>query len=307
MQCKNHPEREALYFCTVCANYLCFECVKMKRFSDEAVFYICPHCQGKCLTLEEIAFQQEEKTSQDTFWVELSRIFVFPFKGKGKQVILTGGLYFGFLFFVLGGSRMFSSSSCCTVDTSIFPVSPLIIFLIPVLGLSCFLVLMYLSRIVSWTALGKDEPPQWGSQEFWLASMRRSTWLAVAAIFILYLCLRVFLKNMEYGINLFFLPVVAGLFIFPAVFIKIALEDDFFCFHTREFFSTIKKYFKAYCVAVALFFLFLFVSCRLIMVILLHPSIIFAAQSSFLILPIVFYLLLVKMRVLGLLARKLHG
>ena len=93
--CVNHPQSMALWRCGACQKNFCQQCIREDQFSD-AVVRLCPQCAGRC---EPITLVEQEAPAKP-FALQLADAFVYPFRGRGKFVIIAGAIFVWLLMLV---------------------------------------------------------------------------------------------------------------------------------------------------------------------------------------------------------------
>jgi len=199
--CKNHPTVPAGWQCKSCHDYFCDQCIKVLNFRNETL-RICPLCKGLCREL----MPEEEQVKP--FFELLPDAFPYPFKGKGKIMLIAGAIFFWLLELI--------------ASVSLFGLA-IMFFVGGYLVSSMF-------RIIGSSANGDEELPDWPDfSDFWndiinpvfliCATVVASS---LPVIFCFFLFGRsdqsIFLSN-----PLFWLAIIAGMFYFPMGLLAVAL------------------------------------------------------------------------------------
>ena len=137
--CRNHPAVQATWICDSCGEMFCDECVvvtptKFGRFES------CPQCEGKCDPVLGPGAGE-----RPPFFALLPGAFGYPLRKDGLLIFVLGGVFF-FLLRIL----------------MIIPVVGWILGAFAGGYLSTFLV-----RIISSSARGKDDLPDWPAFSGW--------------------------------------------------------------------------------------------------------------------------------------------
>ncbi|MGC9453270.1 MAG: B-box zinc finger protein [Phycisphaerae bacterium] len=144
--CANHSDRPAKWVCNRCGKAFCDECVKTRDFTTFQAHF-CRDCGGQCNAIEPLA-----QTTAKSFADGLARAWSYPVKGKGLYVLIGGTIFYTLMDWLLGTSIIILHPG----TSMIFGLLQLILALI-FLGY----LFAYAFRVVSETAGGDDEPPDW--------------------------------------------------------------------------------------------------------------------------------------------------
>jgi len=165
--CRNHANVPAAYRCAACGEHFCDQCIKTHRTGGVEVC-ICPLCggQGVSVRLEP----QVPPGRPKAFLAKLPETFVYPLRGPGKYLILSGAIFF----WLLGVLKAFLMA---------LPVPYLGAIASGAIGLFVGGYLgAYVLSIVGTSARGDDEPPEWPDFSNWWDDVLRPWLLILAAV-----------------------------------------------------------------------------------------------------------------------------
>ncbi|MCX6924057.1 MAG: FHA domain-containing protein [Verrucomicrobia bacterium] len=132
--CKFHPKIPGRFACLKCARAYCELCVNT-RSTDGVQRKYCRHCGSECQPMQP---QVQREEAPPSFLGLLPRALIYPFQGSGVILLLAGTAFF----YVLG--------------------------YLPFIGLILTGYLFnYAKSIVTSTAEGEDDPPDWPDFTDW--------------------------------------------------------------------------------------------------------------------------------------------
>jgi hypothetical protein len=279
--CRNHPDTAAAWRCVSCGGLFCDQCINVQSVGL-AQLDICRSCRGKCEPFGAAAAAIEAaKPKERSFFAQIPGAFVYPCKGMGFILLLTGAMFFWLI--------KLATISVFGTFTVLFAGGYLA---------------AYMLRIISHTADGGEELPDWPNfADFWEDIILPFFLIVGLNAFCFLPAIAYFLVTAYYDV---FRPVicvaliVAGLFYLPMGLLGLGIFDSMAGMSPLRVLPAIPKTLGAYLVAWAILLAVggLQVAAEallpLLRVPLLGPAI--AGILSF-------YLLAVEMRVLGLLYR----
>lgn len=133
VRCSNHRRVDAEWSCPRCQQSYCPSCM-VTKISGATEFVLCPSCRSQC---ESLAPPPPDRN----FYAKIPGAFLYPLKGWATVLLIFGGIFFHI-----------------TALASHFSMRAWLAGL-AVMGYLC----VYLLKIVSRTALGEDELPNWPS------------------------------------------------------------------------------------------------------------------------------------------------
>jgi hypothetical protein len=146
--CVNHPGILATLLCGRCGRKNCAQCVKQQKIGMKIVDF-CVACGGQCKKLSQVAKEAAKAAAiPRTYGNAVTTAFKYPLRGNGLMVLLIGTVLYALMdAFLMSPTRFLNFYKL---------VAKLVLF---VLGYGYLFA--YLQRIVTSSAGGEDEPPEW--------------------------------------------------------------------------------------------------------------------------------------------------
>ncbi len=280
--CANHPAAAATWRCTSCGGVFCDTCVHSQLLGSIRLT-TCRTCKGKCvptITPPDLpSTPAHQRKTRPGFFVSLPGAFIYPFKGSGLLLMLTGMVFY----ILLAIAMKIALALCAAVFAGGYLVS-------------------YMFRIINTSGEGESELPDWpGFADWWEDII--VPFFQVASINVL--C---FLPAIAYALvgpmyDLFD-PLILiglgalGLFYQPMALMSVAMHSSLAGFSPKIVFRAIFKTFFAYlvtCIVMCGIFVVSGVG-GLLTALIPIPFVGTIIQGT-----LSFYLLAVEMRILGLL------
>ncbi len=198
-QCKYHPRTPARWACTGCHKTFCDLCVTNRAGAAAAQKY-CRTCGAACAPLH-VAF---EAPKQKTFFGELPRSIIYPFRGTGLLVLIVTTIVFAGLDILSG--RFYAILLKAAAIGYLFS---------------------YVQNIIHSTATGDDRLPDLPPMEGLFSSFFRlaGTVLMSFGPALVAACLAIWQEMPSAGIAL--IPaVIFGCLYFPMAFLAVAIKDN---------------------------------------------------------------------------------
>ncbi|KPJ59543.1 MAG: hypothetical protein AMJ42_01915 [Deltaproteobacteria bacterium DG_8] len=214
--CKNHPTVASGWQCNSCQNYFCDQCIKVLNLRNETL-RVCPQCKGLCRALES------DEQAVKPFLEQLPGAFSYPFKGKGKILLISGAILFGITELIL--------------SLSLFKF----IFMFFIGGY----LIAYMFNIIESSASGNEELPDWPDfSDFWGDIIRPmllvfTTTLVCLSPAIIYLVRSG--QELSPTDPLLCIAIVAGLLYFPMGLLAVALFNRILALNPLLVVSSILK------------------------------------------------------------------
>lgn len=284
MLCKKHIDRDALFYCMGCGGYFCQECVYANE-GNVTLPYTCRSCGGKCerMAQKEIPPPQETGVNKPdeteathvatSFWSEFIGSFIYPFRKKGKLMILVGSIFFAIFFTIARVASLFG---------------------LPLLLILTSYLLEYMLSVIETSAYGSNDPPEFPSMNDWTEMVFGPLFLIILAAAVCYAPSVIYMFKTQSIDMVFWILTIAGQFIYPMMFLIIAMTGKFAAFNPFLIVSSILKAPLQYLVIVALFFAVSYISKMIRMFFIGFPILWFFVSEI-----ISFYVILVQMRLLG--------
>jgi len=289
--CKYHPRNSSRFYCPKCHGSFCEMCVNMRSVGGAGKKF-CRTCAVECTTVEA----SEEPTAEVPFWSQLTGAFKYPFKGDGVVLICAGTI----LFLLVDGARWISKFAL---------IYGLIAFILLTIFGTGYLT-AYLRRVISSTAQGDDEMPEWPEIQDYASDVFVPFMQFIGAV--------VFCFAPMIGLTIYALvrssegdsswlgwattaSMICGCVYFPMAFTAVAISDSVFGVNPLVVIPSIMKVIGQYLLTVVVLAVILLVRWlfhRLLGTILPVPLLPTVITSL-----IGLYLLVVEMRILGLLYR----
>lgn len=143
LNCKIHRRNLARYFCPQCQSGFCDLCVSSRNIQGSFA-HMCRTCAVECRTLE---LRAEEGPEEKPFRTQIVGAFAYPFLGDGAYSLVLGAI----MLLLVSGARYLAFYALFYGVTALVFLS---IF-------SGGYVMSYLKAILTSTAGGKDEMPDW--------------------------------------------------------------------------------------------------------------------------------------------------
>lgn len=244
MLCKKHSETDALYYCMGCGGYFCQECVYINE-GNIAVPYTCRSCGGRC---EKMARREsnveagqpevssireiESPTTITSFWAEFIPSFIYPFRKNGKWLVLIGSVFFAMLFALARMAWLFGL--------------PLLLILVSYL-------LEYMLTVLETSAYGSNEPPEFPGMNDWAEMIFGQFFLIILAGLVCFAPAVIYVFKTQSIDAVFWALLLLGEFIYPMIFLIIAITGRFAAFNPLLIISSILKAPIQYIAIVAVF------------------------------------------------------
>jgi hypothetical protein len=140
-RCKFHPRILACFACPQCRQTFCELCVTSRLVNDISRQF-CRHCGSECQPLQPIQPRLEQPKPPPGFLASLPRALLYPFQGNGYILLIAGTAFF----YLLGS--------------------------LPLIGLLLGGYLFaYAKSIITSTAAGDKDPPDWPDFSNWKDDM----------------------------------------------------------------------------------------------------------------------------------------
>jgi len=230
--CGNHMKAtKAGWRCDRCGKMLCEQCVN-KREVRNMVLEVCA-CGGRCIPLSD-----RETGTRPSDAQQMATAFRYPLEGQGLPLLIVGALFFWISLFAM--------------QYSFFVVTlSLIVFIWGYLS-------AYLIKIISTTAIGEDEPPDWpGAGDLWESIVRPFFLLCVASL----MCFGppfFFLFTDFSNVFAFWVLFALGGFVFPMALTAVAMAQTCTALNPFLLLRSIGQVPGSYLIACALFFFVVF-------------------------------------------------
>ncbi len=199
--CKYHPKSPARWMCTKCHKTFCDLCVST-RASATGNVHICRSCGGACTPLHVTIELPKERS----FWKEIPRSFVYPFRGSGVLVLVVSTILFAALDFMARGILS-------------------ILMKIVVLGY----LYSYVQNIIHSTAAEEDEMPQLPDMDDVFGGFFRLVGTALVcfgpALVLAYFAIW---QEQPMAAIAMIPAIILGCFYFPMAFLAVAMKDSVF-------------------------------------------------------------------------------
>jgi hypothetical protein len=197
LQCKYHPRTPAHWFCNGCQKAFCDLCVTMRASGSDKY---CRTCSKACTPLQ-IAI---EVPKQRTFFSELPRAVVYPFRGTGLLMLIGATIVFSALDFMSGGLAGIAIKAAA-------------------LGY----VFAYVQNIIHSTASGDDRLPELPAMDGLFSNFFRLVGTILIsfgpALVVAYLAI----SQEQSAIGIALIPaIIFGCLYFPMAFLAVAIKDN---------------------------------------------------------------------------------
>jgi len=269
-RCGNHPSASAGWRCDRCNDLLCRDCVVNREVRGMAL-EVCA-CGGCCVPLTD-----EEMGTRPPDVQQMAGAFSFPLQGHGPALILVGTL------FVWVTSIMASYS--------LFFGLALLIFLWGYLT-------SYMIRVISTTAIGNNEPPEWqGIEDMWEGILKPFLMVSLAGI----VCFIPGLTLLALGGLPLWLVIgvlALGGFFFPMALTTVAMFETLMALNPVLIVQSILRVPGSYTIACIFFFIAVFFRVVSEVTTMFIPLL-----NTFIGTAVSIYFLMVQARILGLLFR----
>jgi len=147
--CKFHPKSPAAWHCETCQMDYCDLCINIRRVGDSSR-HLCRKCDNDCAPVK-ISYATSQVV--ENFYSLLPGAFSYPFKGSGSVLIVAGGVFFtGLTVFMSMARYAFLFGLVAILMCSLFFVGYLF---------------TYAKSVISETAQGANEPPDWPDFTDW--------------------------------------------------------------------------------------------------------------------------------------------
>jgi hypothetical protein len=146
--CLNHGGVAATLLCMRCGKKICTACAKQQKAGMNIVSF-CPFCGGQCKRMSQVRKEAEKAAAMPTtFGDAVAKAFKYPLRGNGLILLCIGTVIYALIdAFLMSEVRFLNFYKL---------VAKLILF---VLGYGYLFA--YMQRIVTSSANGEDEPPEW--------------------------------------------------------------------------------------------------------------------------------------------------
>lgn len=285
LRCIQHPRLFATAECPKCKKFFCDYCVTTRTI-DGVTKKFCRRCNSECAlaNLDFIAPETDDRRA----WALLTNALGYPIQRHGWVLLLGGSLLFFFIDIMIAG--LSNGTPASAAMALVFGV------------LAAGYLFAFMQKLISSTALGEEKMPGWPDfTEVWqdLIQPFRLLWGLFAACFGPALICWYFAYNGSDFAEKAQMPlIVAGFFYLPMALLGVAMSDSLASLNPLFVLGSICKVPLQYLVACLL----------LAMIVVLKWGIEIAMEKfiptfaiRYLIsAPLLFYFLIVEMRVLGL-------
>jgi len=268
--CRNHVDTPATWRCEPCHRYFCGKCIAFKQIRDIRI-EICPACGENLLPLAVCTEYLQPKP----FLSQLPGAFLYPLRGSTLFVFLIGGVLFGL------GTYIFVAA---------WFMVPLAIAFLYFYGFLC----SYFFNIITSSADGEDKfPDRPDFTDIW-NDILRPVVLTAGIVLVSFLPIYIissFFIDLEREHNLALIPLTLGLLYMPMGFLAVAIHDTIWAVNPFRVIRSIYRVADVYLLACLPLLIIPVVNPQLSAIPTLGP---FLARL------VIFYLLMVDMRILGL-------
>ncbi|HOX54838.1 MAG: hypothetical protein PHI86_01680 [Candidatus Omnitrophica bacterium] len=288
MLCKKHIDRDALFYCMGCGGYFCQECVYVNE-AKASLPYTCRSCGGRCEKMAQkesssehvsgpvMASETAEVLITTSFWSEIIPSFIYPFRKNGKIMLLVGSIFFSIFFAIARMAWLFG---------------------LPLLLILVSYILEYMLLVLETSAYGDNQPPEFPGMNDWTELIFGRLFLIILAAVVCFVPSVIYLFKAQQADAVFLALIVLGQFIYPMMFLIIAMTGKFVAFNPFLIANSILKAPLQYLIIVALFFAAAYVSRTIKMLLIGLPILGFFISDL-----ISFYIMLIQMRLLGIFYR----
>lgn len=146
--CVNHGGVAATLLCMRCSKKICTNCSKQQKAGMNIVHF-CPFCGGQCKKMSQVKKEAEKAAAMPTTFGEaVAKAFKYPLRGNGLVLLCIGTVIYALIdAFLMSPTRFFNFYKL---------VAKVVLF---VLGYGY--LFLYMQQIVTSSANGEDEPPEW--------------------------------------------------------------------------------------------------------------------------------------------------
>jgi len=208
--CPEHPDEPGNWWCGNCRRVLCGDCIR-QEFRKGKWIRLCRTCGQSCRPVGRTPAEPRRKG----FFAELPRAFVYPLIGRGKYVILAGGIVFS----VLTVAR----------EIGVY-IGPYAVAFLRAAGLVVGCIIpAYVFEVIRHSAAGEGEPPDWPAVTNWLTDLVRPVLLIVVVAAVSFLPAAVFRILVFYEVlghsGTVWVPLGLGLLYLPMALLGVAMFD----------------------------------------------------------------------------------
>ena len=229
--CVNHPGIRAIAVCTRCGRKACAKCTKQQKLGM-AIVDFCMACGGQCKKMSVVAKEAAKAAAvPTTFGKAVSGAFKYPLRGNGLILLIIGTILYALMDAFLGTRiRMLNFYHL---------IAKIIAF---VLGYGYLFA--YMQRIVTSSASGEDEPPEWPEVSDISSDVIRPFWQLTFTIVVAFL--PAFFVAEYLGPIPGQLANALGIVYFPMALLAVAMADSYTGLNPVYVASSIMKIPKQY-------------------------------------------------------------
>jgi len=206
--CKNHPSAQAKWQCDRCRSYLCEECTQVRQFTADVELKLCRACGGTCRSVAPPGPEALPKS----FFHRFIDVFAYPFRGHGKFLLLA---YF------LISMVLYAAGLLICAGFVIWAIY---------LVLNAYIT-AYMVKIISSSAGGEDEPPDWPDvMDAWDDIIRPCLSIVVPVLVIFIPAILYATTVAPYAFSdepVFWMLIVLGLLYLPMAWLTVVMFDTF--------------------------------------------------------------------------------
>jgi pSer/pThr/pTyr-binding forkhead associated (FHA) protein len=146
--CIHHAGILASLLCTRCGKKICAKCTKQQKIGMQIVDF-CMGCGGQCKKLSQVKKESEKAAAMPTSFGEaVKKSFKYPLRGNGIILLLIGTVHYALMDWFLGRPIRYLNFYMLIAKVIAF-----------VLGYGYLFA--YMQRIVTSSAAGDEDPPEW--------------------------------------------------------------------------------------------------------------------------------------------------
>jgi hypothetical protein len=236
--CVNHTGVAAAVRCARCGKNLCLQCTREQNIGM-AVVQFCLKCGGQCKNLKELAKESARAASiPKNFPTAIANAFKYPLRGNGLILLVIGTIIYASLDAFLHSQTGFLNFYKLIAKLIGFVVGYGYLF-------------AYMQRIVTSSAIGEDEPPEWPEITDLSSDIYRPFFQLFFTMLVAYF---------PAGVTLYCFGRPAGDYVnlvgdiyFPMALLAVAMSDSYSGLNPIFVFSSILKIPKHYAIVAALF------------------------------------------------------